>query len=85
MKKTFTDEFREAVLNAEESRYRISKETGISESILSRFCRGDSGMSNAYMDLIAEYLGLHVSMNQRHKKKASKGRKRPASPKTKDK
>ena len=41
----FRDQLREAVLNAEVTRYRISKETGISESILSRFVRGEADHS----------------------------------------
>jgi transcriptional regulator with XRE-family HTH domain len=60
-KQSFSDQFRAAVLNADESRYRISKATGVSESILSRFVRGESGLSMDYMDRIASHLGLQVT------------------------
>ena len=74
MKHSFTDEFREAILNADVSRYKIAKATGISESILSRFCRGESGMSNTFMDLIAEQLGLHVAATPKVKRRRTKSK-----------
>jgi hypothetical protein len=72
MKQLFTDEFRAAILNSDISRYKIAKATGISESILSRFCRGESGMSNAFMDLIADHLGLHVVAKRPRKTRRAK-------------
>jgi hypothetical protein len=77
MKQSFTDEFRAAILNAKVSRYKIAKETGISESILSRFCRGESGMSTTFMDLIAEQLGLHVVAKPRRKSQRVKPKGKP--------
>lgn len=59
-KQSFSDQFRAAVLNADESRYKISKVTGVSESILSRFVRGQSGLSMDYMDRVAAHLGLAI-------------------------
>jgi transcriptional regulator with XRE-family HTH domain len=56
----FGDQLRAAVLNAGESRYRISKATGISESILSRFVRGEAGLSMEYANRLCEYLGLRL-------------------------
>lgn len=73
-KKTpISDQLRAAILNAEESRYRISKATGISESILSRFVRGDANLSMAYMDIVCDHLGLRlVAAPQPKKRKAAK-------------
>jgi hypothetical protein len=73
-KPSFTDQFRAAVLNAAETRYRISKSTGISESILSRFVRGESGLSMDYMDRLAGHLGLRLVGPKGEKKTKTKGR-----------
>jgi hypothetical protein len=56
----FSDQLRAAVLNADVTRYRISKDTGISESILSRFVRGDAGLSMEYVDRLCERLDLRL-------------------------
>ena len=56
----FGDQLRAAVLNAGETRYRISKATGISESILSRFVRSDAGLSMEYVNRLCDYLGLRL-------------------------
>ena len=56
----FSDQLRAAVLNAKVTRYRISKATGISESILSRFVRGEAGLSMEYVDRLADYLQLRL-------------------------
>jgi hypothetical protein len=74
MNRSFSDQFRAAVLKADESRYRISKATGISESILSRFVRGESGLSMDYMDRIAEYLGLEVVVKVKRSRKPARSR-----------
>jgi transcriptional regulator with XRE-family HTH domain len=72
--RAFSDQFRDAVLNAGESRYRISKATGISESILSRFVRGKCGLSMDYMDLIAEHLGLIITPSKKTKRVRNAGK-----------
>jgi hypothetical protein len=70
----FSDQLRAAVENAEETRYRISKATGISESILSRFVRGDAGLSMESTDLLCAHLGLRlVGPKVRATKKQMKG------------
>jgi len=74
MKQSFSDQFRAAVLNADETRYKISKATGISESILSRFVRGKAGLSMDYMDRIAEHLGLEVVARPRKRRTRKAGK-----------
>lgn len=49
-----------AAINAAGVRYRISKDTGISESILSRFMGGRRGLSMVALDTVGEYLALEV-------------------------
>lgn len=74
MKRSFSDQFRDAVLNAGETRYAIAKATGISESILSRFVHGKSGLSMDYMDRIAAHLNLELVTKPKktRKRKADK-------------
>lgn len=74
MGESFSDQFRAAVLNADETRYKISKATKIPESILSRFVHGRAGLSMDYMDRIAAHLGLAVvaKPKKRRTRKAGK-------------
>jgi transcriptional regulator with XRE-family HTH domain len=61
----FSDEIREAVDSCGQSRYAISKATGLSESMLSRFMAGDRGLSMKALDVLAAYLDLHVATKQK--------------------
>jgi Cro/C1-type HTH DNA-binding domain len=72
--KRFTDQLRAAVLNAEDTRYKISKATGIPEGNLSRFVNGGGGLSMESIDLICEHLGLRLVGPKRTRKTKSKGR-----------
>ena len=56
----FSDQLRAAILNAGETRYRISKATGIPEGNLSRIVRGDACMSEKSLNLLFEHLGLSL-------------------------
>lgn len=58
---------REAVTNSGLSRYRISKLSGVSESILSRFMHGE-GLSLENLDALAGVLGLRIVVDQRKAK-----------------
>ncbi len=49
-----------SIENAEESRYRISQETGIDPASLCRFVAGQTGLSNENIDRLGEYLGLEI-------------------------
>ena len=59
-KLTFTDEVRWAVENTLLTRYEISKRTGIGQSALSRFMRGQRGLSTRTLDKLATLLDLGV-------------------------
>ena len=58
--KSISDQLRQAVEAAEISRYAISRQTGIAESILSRFVNHGAGLSLANIDKLGECLGLRI-------------------------
>ena len=60
--KPVSEQLRAAILGADVSRYRISKDLGISEAALSRFVNGAMGLSLKSIDKISEYLGLEVTV-----------------------
>ncbi|MEM9064026.1 MAG: helix-turn-helix transcriptional regulator [Planctomycetota bacterium] len=60
-KLSLSDQLRAAVIKADESQYRIAKDTGIDQSLLSRFVNKKSSLSLRYVDALAEYLGLVVA------------------------
>jgi len=68
-RKPISDQLRDAVRNAEVSRYRISQETGIAQGQLSRFVHGQSRLSLDTIDLLAEYLELEVISKQNTRKR----------------
>ena len=53
----FSDQLRQLVRDCGQTRYRIAKETGISQTILSKFVNGE-GMSFRTLDTLAAYLDL---------------------------
>ena len=55
-----TDQIRQAIEDSGLTRYRISKETGVSQSILTRFVVEVQGVSSTTLDALAEFLGLEV-------------------------
>jgi len=66
---TLTEQLREAIEAAGVSRYRISKETGVSAAALSKFVLGQRGLSNKAMDAVGEYLGLAICKQRKPRKK----------------
>ncbi len=55
-----TEQLRKAVLRCGVTRYRIAKETGVSESALAQFVNGHRGLSMEAMDAIGGFLRLVV-------------------------
>jgi len=64
---------RDAIRNSEQSRYRISRETGIAESVLSRFMSGETGLSVETIERLANYLGLEVVVRSKRARGTRKG------------
>ena len=55
-----SDQLRRAIEDHPVSRYRISKDTGIDATVLSKFVRGERGVSLDTFDVLCEYLGLEL-------------------------
>ena len=59
-KPTKADTLRAAIEASGLTRYRVAKETGIAESNLRRFLRGQTSIRLDKADRLAAYLGLHL-------------------------
>ena len=68
--KKLSDQLREAIVNADVSRYEISKATGVTQAALSHFVNRRRGVSVEAMDAVGLYLGL--SITSRRKKPTTK-------------
>lgn len=66
---TVTDKLRREVERCGQSRYAISKATGIPASVLSRFVAGGRGLRSENIDRLCDYLGLTLT-----KKPAKRGK-----------
>lgn len=64
------DEIRKAIEASGESRYRLWKATGISQSHLSRLMRGEAGLSVENLEHLAEALGLEIIIRPAKRKTA---------------
>lgn len=58
--KKLSDQLRQAIEEADVSRYEIARQTGVSETTLCRFVSGERGISVDAMDRIGQYLGLAI-------------------------
>ncbi len=60
METSFSDQLRQAIRESPMSRYEISRRTGIAQSTLSKFIRGERGLSLDSIDLLMMCLGLEI-------------------------
>ena len=58
----FSDQVRQAIETCGKTRYRLAKETGVDESLLSRFVRGKCNLSLNQIDKLADNIGFGVKM-----------------------
>jgi UDP-N-acetylglucosamine 1-carboxyvinyltransferase len=70
--KSFIAQIRDAIEASGVTRYALAEQTGLSESILSRFMSGKQNMSLATVDKIAEALGLEVIVGVQNVQKSRK-------------
>ena len=63
-----SDQVRHAIETCGQTRYAIAKATGISEATLSRFVSGDRGLPMKTLDLLADYLDLNITPQNRKDK-----------------
>ena len=70
-KLTISDQLRQAIERSGISRYKISQSTGIAESVLSRFVRGETGLTLDTVDTLCELLNarLVVESDTRRKRR----------------
>ena len=64
-----TDQVREAIDDCGVTRYRISQDTGIDESTLSKFYHGQRGMSLDNLNVLFDYLGLRIVKGRKPQRK----------------
>jgi transcriptional regulator with XRE-family HTH domain len=62
--KTFSNQIRDAVNGSGLSRYRICREIRLSQSTMSRFMAGESGLRLDVLDRLAALLGLTVMVKK---------------------
>ena len=62
-----SESLRDALERSKQSRYAISKETGIPQSVLSRFIHGQP-LRGENLDTLAEHLGLELRSVRRTRK-----------------
>lgn len=67
-----TDQLRQIVKECGQTRYAISKATGIAEPVLCRLVSGERFLSPKALDTLAEYLGLEL--RQVRQPRTKKGR-----------
>ena len=60
IKSAFSEQIRFVIQNCGKTRYRLSKETGIHQSSLSRFVRGKCNLSLNQIDKLAEKIGFEI-------------------------
>jgi transcriptional regulator with XRE-family HTH domain len=70
---TISEQLREAIESAGMTRYALAKATGVSESQLSRFVNGTSGLGVEAIDKLCAYLGLHLAAIESKPKTKTKG------------
>jgi transcriptional regulator with XRE-family HTH domain len=66
---TLSDQLRRAIQQSALSRYRIAKETGVSQSVLSLFCSGQRGLSLKAIDALVRLLDLELTPRNLQTKK----------------
>lgn len=59
-RKKLSEQIRQAVATCGQTRYAISKATGISEATLCRFVSGERGLPMKTLDVLADYLDLNI-------------------------
>ncbi len=60
-----SDQLRQAIDDSGLTRYRISKETGISETALSLFYGGQRGLSMKSLNALGEFLQLTIHLGRK--------------------
>jgi transcriptional regulator with XRE-family HTH domain len=67
-----TDQLRQVIDDSGLSRYRIAKETGISECALAQFYNGHRGLSMEALNALGEFLQLKITLGRRPTRQGKK-------------
>jgi DNA-binding phage protein len=65
---TISEQLRQVILASEKSRYRIWKETGVSQASLCKFISGTTGLTLENIDAIGQCLGLELVAKAKRKR-----------------
>ena len=65
--KKLSDQLRQVISDCGVTRYRIAKETGVSEAVLSRLMNGKGWLSVDSFDRLGRYLDLTIEVTTRRK------------------
>jgi predicted transcriptional regulator len=68
MGKLLSEQIRAAILDSGLSRYRIAKELGVSQALLSKFMNEKGGLSIEVIDQLGELLGLAIVVRRKPRK-----------------
>lgn len=63
------DQLRQAIDDSGLTRYRIAKETGISQSALAQFYNGHRGLSMDALNALGEFLQLKITLGRKPSQK----------------
>lgn len=63
------DKLRDAIQASPKSRYRLSQETGVEQSQLSRFMAGTRGLGAESIEKLAEALGYEIIIRKKRGKR----------------
>ena len=66
--KRISEQLRQFILKCGESRYALSKRTGIDQPTLSRFVNHERPLTLDKIDTLAEYLGLELTIRKSKRK-----------------
>jgi hypothetical protein len=69
MRQAFSDQLRQAVRDSSVTRYRLAQVTGIAESTLCLFVRGERGIRLDSIDRLMDVLGLEIGPRRKGKGK----------------
>lgn len=71
---TILEQLAKAIEDSDVTRYRISKDTGINQSVLLRIVKGIGGCNMETLDRLCEYLGLELKPVNRRSQPKRKGK-----------
>jgi hypothetical protein len=69
---SISDQLRQAIDDSGQTRYRIAKETGISESALAQFYNGHRGLSMEALNSLGEFLQLKITLGRKPDQREAK-------------